>query len=615
MNKYNIVLSFFVSMMLLAGCMEKELTPPSGVEIVDSEVSAGDPYHIQGQGFKEGDVIFFESKDARYRFQSVVDAPNVSSSGVDVFLPKEFIYEVEYYVYLVRGVERVALGNAVFHRGSLFLEDGMDYCGLVTDLEGNPVPGVTVSDGYSCTVTDEKGIWQLKSCEYSYQISVSIPENYKVPIENGLPCFWHNISSTQYRYDFRLEPLEQVEKEFYLFCLADPQCKNQGRNVKLFAEETIPDIKAMTSTLSASAPVYGITLGDIGYNDSDTDHNSNNGIYASMKEAMSVGNTGIPIFQVMGNHDNIPVNPGDYSVSTDISGQRNFEKAFGPVNYSFNRGDVHIVAMDNILMTTLGNYSRGFRDDQIEWLRQDLSNVSRDKMLILCLHIPLGDYSDANTREVISLIESFRSCHVMSGHTHYSNNVIYPNRYEHTHAAVCGAWWWSTINTDGSPNGYAVYKIDGAEITHWQYKGVGMDLSDQIRMYRADLSYMSGYTPAYKFSIDTPGYIWANIWNWDSDWKVEVYEDGVFSGNMTRQTTGVRRDAWAVGYHMGVVGRTSSGYDKTNVSHLFYYCLKNPASKVEIRATDGFGNVYVQDSFTDNTRSCWPLASIDEGRY
>ena len=66
---------------------------------------------------------------------------------------------------------------------------------------------------------------------------------------------------------------------------------------------------------------------------------------------------------------------------------------------------------------------------------------------------------------------------------------------------------------------------------------------------------------------------------------------------------------------MGFLGFTASGYNKTSVSHLFYYKLKNPSAKVEIRATDRFGNRYVQNTFTGNTREFWPVASPDEGSY
>ena len=63
----------------------------------------------------------------------------------------------------------------------------------------------------------------------------------------------------------------------------------------------------------------------------------------------------------------------------------------------------------------------------------------------------------------------------MSGHTHYAENNTYDSHYEHVHGAACGAWWHSTINTDGTPNGYAIYKVKGATIDNWVYKATGFD--------------------------------------------------------------------------------------------------------------------------------------------
>lgn len=66
---------------------------------------------------------------------------------------------------------------------------------------------------------------------------------------------------------------------------------------------------------------------------------------------MQTDKVGLPLFQVMGNHDNkvIAVSKDNYTVAHDIAAQRNFEYIFGPVNYSFDRGNVHIIAMDNII--------------------------------------------------------------------------------------------------------------------------------------------------------------------------------------------------------------------------------------------------------------------------
>ncbi len=483
------------------------------------------------------------------------------------------------------------------------LDPMTDLFGVVTDSDGNYMPGVVVSDGYSCAVTDENGVYQLTSNKFSYQVFVSIPEDCAVPMANGLPSFWKKITGGISRYDFTLEKTGATEDSFNLFCLADPQCQSTT-NVNRFTSETVPDLY---ETVSASdLPSYGVVLGDIGWNTANNDYT--NDVFPLMKKAMDKDKVGLPLFMAIGNHDNkvIAVKKDAYTVEHDIAAQRNFEYCFGPVNYSFNRGKVHVVVMDDIVFPNHDDYSMGFRDDQVEWLKQDLSFVSKDKMIILCVHIPIRGSSGQNVDKVLDLLKSFAGLHIMSGHTHYAENYVAEDRYEHVHAAVCGAWWHSHINVDGAPNGYGVYSINGTKIVDSYFKATGYERSFQIRLYRGNMSYMEGYTPNYNFYYQGDSDIIANIWNSDSDWTVKVYEDGQLSGEMKPFEGKEKRDAWASGYHRGVQGR-GDNYDKKNNTHLFYYTLKNPAASVKVEAVDPHsGQTYTQTEFTGNTPEFFP---------
>ena len=329
-----------------------------------------------------------------------------------------------------------------------------------------------------------------------------------------------------------------------------------------------------------------------------------------MKKAMQMDKVGLPLFQLMGNHDNkvIAVSKNDYTVAHDIAAQRNFEYIFGTVNYSIDRGNVHIVAMDNIIFPSHKDYSLGFRDDQVEWLRQDLSYVPKDKMVIFCVHIPMRASNNQNVQAVLELLKPFAEVHIMSGHTHYAENNTYDSHYEHVHGAACGAWWHSTINTDGTPNGYAIYKVKGATIDNWVYKATGFDPDFQIRLYRGSDIFMEGYTPSYQFYYKGDDQIVANIWNADKDWKIEVYENGTKTGEMKPyESNATKRDAWASGYHCGVQGRAPGNYDRTNTSHLYYYTLQSSTASVEVRATDKFGQTYSQSKFTTGLAEDFPV--------
>ena len=97
----------------------------------------------------------------------------------------------------------------------------------------------------------------------------------------------------------------------------------------------------------------------------------------------------------------------------------------------------------------------------------------------------------------------------------------------------------------------------------------------------------------------------ANIWNSDDrNWKVEVYENGVKTGEMERYKD---LDAWGAGYHVGVLSANPDSHGKTTYDHFYRYTLKDAKAAVEIRATDCFGKVYTQNVFTTDAESEYPM--------
>ena len=512
--------------------------------------------------------------------------------------------------------------------------DKYDVCGYVTDSDGLPLSGVVVSDGFSAVKTSSNGYYTMSVHDDCWYIYVSIPSYCQVPINDyGQPAFFKKYDESVKRYDFSLAKLAGgAESKFSLICLADPQCKNQTQRNR-FNNECVPDLKAHVKT--KDNPCYGVTLGDVAYSEGIRNCESQ---MPYLRNHMSKDNIGIPIFQTMGNHDytyfysNNELKADETSSTQQIKAQRAFEDVFGPINYSWNRGDVHIVCMRNMLwssFTSASNYSCGFSDEQYEWLKQDLSFVPKTSMVILCVHIPLvGATSGKNVQNAVSLLKQFKEAHIMSGHTHYMRNepaAFGGSVYEHVHAAVCGTWWYSNVNGDGCPNGYGVYDIEGTTIKNSYYKGVntGMDDRDyQIRLYRGNLRCGGQYD--YIQLQHGSGVILANVFNADSSWRVKVYENGVYSGDMTmipnkkespsigtsesspcKPSTASSQDWWAIGYHTGVVGRghssvggNRSSYMTNSFYHMYKYTLKNSSATIKVEATDRWGRVYSTSTFT-----------------
>ena len=523
--------------------------------------------------------------------------------------------------------------------------------GYVKDSNGNPIKGVAVSDGFSVVATDDKGYYSLEVSKDCWYIYISVPSEYEIPINSlGQPCFFKKYPSNSPQYDFTLTPLAGgKEKKWALLTFADPQVSS-ATALSRFQKEAIPGVKAYCDQLKSSGlNCYGITLGDI-ISNSD---GKNSGAYRDdMRDGFAVSKIGLPVFQVMGNHDNThysssnPIYANERSSTFELAAQREHEDMFGPVNYSFNRGDVHVIGMRDIVYTTnlsSGSYKTGFLASQLAWLKQDLALVPKTKMVVLCVHIQLFNGTSNYTQEVLSLLDQYAEAHVISGHTHIQHNYDHTTVststhkvYEHNTCALCGAWWIANIAGDGTPNGFNVFIGEGSSFTDWYYMGYskGMNTRDhQMRLYRgnavtgAAISGTNTYTNkgyyAFNFADDI---LLANVYNADPSWKIKVYEDGVYSGDMTKLAdsnvkysalvgtftkddprraadgTVTSHDMYVAGLFLGYLGRNPESAGSWSMCyHMYQYKLKNKNASIKVVATDCFGNQYTETKITEGT--------------
>ena len=286
---------------------------------------------------------------------------------------------------------------------------------------------------------------------------------------------------------------------------------------------------------------------------------------------------------------------------------RMFEDIFGPTDYSWNRGDVHFVSMNNVMYDELnrsGKYHGALTKEQLEWLRQDLSFVPKDKLVIFCVHIPVWNMKERD--ELLEILSQFPNRYIYSGHIHANRPDVHKYGIkEYNLAAASGCWWWSRLNADGVPHGYQVVQIEGNKIVNQYWKSTRYPVSYQMRLYRGDGVFGGSYERCeLPFGKNV---VLANVFGWTPDWKVEVYENGKLMGEMERiNPDGGKsqhpsltscQDWWAIGYHCGVVGRGNIKGSNRNsyipvCTHMFKYTRKHARSKITIVATDPYGNVY-----------------------
>lgn len=505
---------------------------------------------------------------------------------------------------------------------------GVVYCG------DEPVQGAQVSDGVNVTLTDENGWYYLASAKECGHVFVCNPKGYKYPRKAKYPEFYKTVDterpSAVEQADFELERDEATDHT--ILFLADIQMCGRNEDIRQYEENAVGDINtSISNARKQGKDVYVITLGDQSYN--TYWHSYNIGI-PEIHESMNLLDPDA-IFNCMGNHDNNPKIAGDWAASAD------YREQWGPTYYSFNIGEIHYVVLDNIEFTNAeckNTFECNITTSVIKWLRKDLANVSKDTPIVVCMHAPLfyrpqcskpnvpdpTKYRYNYGSQFYNSVKGFKDVRVFTGHAHTNYTVSYLNMTEYNVGAIGGNLWWTgyfvngnSVCTDGSPGGYRVLDTSGKELKTY-YKCIGFDNGYQFRCYDLNNCHItaSRFAPSYKnpADIDTwlangygfdssdynsdgtpkiPNRVLINVFAYDTNWKVEVLEDGKplevsrISGYdpFSMISDGCQR--------FEKTGHNNSG-NPTQNSHLFLVTAKYATSPLSIKVTDQYGSVYTQ---------------------
>ena len=442
--------------------------------------------------------------------------------------------------------------------------------------EGTGLPGVAVTDGLSVVETQEDGTFELVTTDRQPFVYLSLPAGYRIPRNApGTARFYRPIQADgqdEATATFDLEPLDGDDDRHAFLVLADPQTQDTYET-GLLHDQTVPDVQALLQTRPDGEPTFGVACGDIMFDDLS--------LYPEYERA--VQRMGVPFFQVIGNHDL------DFGGWTDAASARTFRGHFGPTYYSFDRGAVHYVVLDDVFW----NHDRyfGYLDaDQIAWLEADLGRVEAGRPVVVFVHIPALSTQHLRTGEtepsphvsitnraaLYQLLEPYQA-HIISGHTHETEHVFGGGLHEHVRAAACGAWWSGPINHDGTPNGYSLYEVRG-ETLRWRHKSTGHALDHQLRTYAA------GSDPK------APDEVIANVWDWDPEWAVVWVEDGIRRGAMARR---IGTDPLSERLHRGDdKPERRTWVEPMPTGHLFYAPAPSSEAAVRVEVTDRWGETF-----------------------
>lgn len=498
--------------------------------------------------------------------------------------------------------------------------EGASVVGTVSS-EGKGLEGVVVSDGYLFTQTDTAGRFFLNSARKHGYVFISTPSGYEVPSKGVLPQFYAYVG--KYKQDtvnFTLTKADQQKYSVYL--LGDMHLANKRNDLKQF-DAFAKDL----NTQSASQKGFVITLGDMswdaywdGYNLSNY-LNTVNGLFPNLQ-----------FFHTIGNHDHELYKVGDWETAVT------YKKVIGPTYYSFNAGSVHYIVLDDILCRNTADGKRSswneVDDDQLAWLKKDLSYVSKDTPIIVTMHAALyantGKFYLYNGMDLVKCFSGYDNTMFITGHSHVCYNTDFTHKsgyipvYEANSGAVCGAWWYTVydfpkenvhISPDGTPGGYRVLEVDGKNIK-WYFKGTGCDASYQMRTYDRNSICMSAdkYVPnateanrkgflalaADYVEPSSANEVLINIWDWDPTWKIDVTENG--NKLQAQQLSGKVDPLYvssceAYSFNKGYTTEYSAGvlssyYPASETNHLFRVKASSATSTLKITLTDRFGRTY-----------------------
>jgi len=466
-------------------------------------------------------------------------------------------------------------------------------------VDGKAREGVVVSDGVQVVVTDRKGRYSFPSQDRQY-VFVSLPADCEVPTDDpGHPLFYQSIERNEgkkeLKRNFELKSAPKADK-WTLVALADVQI-GYKKDLEDLIGQAMPLILNITDTLTQ--PVYGISLGDIVWN--------NPGYYDEYKE--QIARTGIPVFPVIGNHDHNEKTKGDTESDAE------FRYAMGPTYYSANIGDCHIVALDNIIYSGergRNDYSLGLTEQQIEWLKKDLSFVDKSKSLIIGMHAPTQRRYDLlkkkaapehkihkikNADVLYDLVKDYADVQILSGHMHYNFvNEIADNITETTFGAVNGAFWYPICN-DGSPQGFGILRFDGNKLVDKYYQGMGSPRDYQLKVYAPSDAVL--HQPKARPG-DPYDKVLINVFLWDRDWKIQVMEDGKDVYTVNPDTDRPLLPAYdpsvvkLINPETGWLDANHKGSTPTQHNdHLFLYTPDDGWTTITVCATDPFGHMYI----------------------
>ncbi|MBM6623382.1 calcineurin-like phosphoesterase family protein [Micrococcaceae bacterium RIT802] len=293
------------------------------------------------------------------------------------------------------------------------------------------IAGTKVSNGRIVTTTDANGRYTVPVYE-NMTVFVTQPRGFQVPVDgdNVAQFSYHHLpeGSPELKYG-GIQPTGALPKAVNFPLAKDPgtaaseqHCLIGGdiqtydqKEVEYARQGAFGDLAQRTDYTSCGA----LFIGDVVGNDLS--------LYPQTRELTGMLNG--PARFLPGNHD-IDFDATDSAHSFDT-----FKQNLGPEYYSYDTGKTHVIALNTVeypmkVPAAKGDYKGSIDPQQLEWLRRDIANTPKDKLIVLASHIPILDFADQEfsqhqvkqAQEIYGMLKGRKAVEV-AGHTHSLENL------------------------------------------------------------------------------------------------------------------------------------------------------------------------------------------------
>ncbi len=356
------------------------------------------------------------------------------------------------------------------------------------DRDERGLRGVEVSNGRDVVTTDSRGRYQLPAHD-NMTVFVTQPAGYQVPVDDSNVAQFHYnhlpAGSPELRYG-GIEPTGAIPDAVNFPLVESRLTEDRDLNCIIAGDLQTYDLEEVEyARLGAIRDLAerddyqgcgSLFVGDVVGDDLS--------LYDEVRGLTAQTNG--PARFLPGNHDL------DFDATTAEHSFDTFRAQLAPAYFSYDVGEAHIIALNTVrypCTPDLDNVDglrpecndpvnrpryNGFIDaTQMEWLRQDLAQVDRDKLIVIAGHIGLLNWADEGSaihqvdqvREVYELLHG-RKAVALAGHSHSIENLrtgdsmqgwkdlfgVDSLPFPHlTVGAIAGDWFSGRVTEDGYP--------------------------------------------------------------------------------------------------------------------------------------------------------------------